>query len=178
MSTWLSSSVINTMSKSNLEKKGFIWLALLHHSPWGREVEAKSQAGTWRQEPEQGLWSNSADWFVSYGLLGLFSCTNPGPPTQEWLCPQWAMPSHSLISPKKMPPKTFPQACLTETFSPSPQNCEKTCFCHLSHPTCGLLLQQLSQANETHCLSTQYPKTSPDAKAEWQKQGKVQLVFN
>lgn len=107
MSTWLSSSVINTMSESNLEKKGFIWPALLHHSPWGREVEAKSQAGTWRQEPEQRLWRNSADWFVSYGLLGLFSYTNPGPPAQEWLCPQWAMPSHSLISPKKMPQRLF-----------------------------------------------------------------------
>lgn len=78
MSTQLSSSVINTMNKSKFKKKGFIWLALLHHSPSGREVEARFQAGTWRQEPEQRPWKNSADWLARFVFLYQTWTTCPG----------------------------------------------------------------------------------------------------
>ena len=111
-------------------------------------------------------------------LLGLFSYTNSEPPAQEMTLPTVG---YALLQPnitQENAPLTCPQASLTETFSPSLQNCEKTCFCRVSHPTCGILLQQLSQANETPCLFMRYPRELPNTKAEWQMQGKVQLAFN
>ena len=62
----LSSVMINTKTKTNLEQRGVIWLTRPHHS-------SGTQAGTWRQELKQRPWGNAAYWFVLYSLLNLFS---------------------------------------------------------------------------------------------------------
>lgn len=65
---WLLSlvTVIQTMTKSNVERKGFIWLTYSDHS----SSQAGSQTG---KELEQRPWRNAASWLVHPGLLSLFS---------------------------------------------------------------------------------------------------------
>jgi hypothetical protein len=59
------------MSESNLERRGFIWL----HTPSFMKTQQELKAGTWRQEPKQRPWENTAFWVPPKGLLCFLSYT-------------------------------------------------------------------------------------------------------
>ena len=57
--------------QSNIGKKGFIWLTLLHHSSSSKAVRTGTQTG---QEPRgrSEAMKGTAYWFAPLGLLSLF----------------------------------------------------------------------------------------------------------
>ena len=71
---FISDAVINTMTKSHLRRKWFIWLTA--YSPLSRE----GKAGTWRQELKKKPWKDAAYWLVPLDLPSLFPYT-----TQDYL---------------------------------------------------------------------------------------------
>jgi hypothetical protein len=66
---FLSIAVIKTMTKSNLERRGF--MCVTHLNLCLSQKEAK--AGFWRQKLMQRPQGNAAYWLVPSGLLGLLS---------------------------------------------------------------------------------------------------------
>lgn len=57
-------AVIETMMKSNLGRKGFVWLTYS-----ASQSTDRSQGGNLRQELKQKSWRNTADWLVPRVLL-------------------------------------------------------------------------------------------------------------
>jgi hypothetical protein len=67
----VSSAVINTpWPKKLVGRKSWCGCVLLHC--WGKPGQ-DLKVGTWRQEPKQRVWRNSAYWLALHGLLSLFS---------------------------------------------------------------------------------------------------------
>lgn len=65
------------MTEEPAERKGFILLTLLHHCSSLKEVRARTQTGTWKQELVQRPWRGAACWLAHPGLL-----QNTGQPAQ------------------------------------------------------------------------------------------------
>lgn len=53
---------MDTMAKSNLERKPLIWLPGSNHSPSLREVRRELKSGTWGQKLKHRPWRNTIYW--------------------------------------------------------------------------------------------------------------------
>jgi hypothetical protein len=95
----LSIVVKKTMTKSDLERKGFVWLTIKVYCS-GKMRQESSRAGSWRQKLKQRPWRRAAYWLALHSLLAFLY--NGGPPT-----PGLALPT-LVINPlliQKMPLK-------------------------------------------------------------------------
>ena len=88
-------AVINTMAKSNLEKKGFIRVTLLYRYSTLKEIRTGTQKDrNLEAGADAEAMKGAAYWLAPRGLLSQLSYSVQNYLAQVWLYPQWAGTSH------------------------------------------------------------------------------------